>query len=242
MRTCLLPLLALAIGAAAQQNSIQNLNTAAQTSIPVQLKKTVRSDKARIGDAVRLEALEPVLLGDNVVLPRDAKLYGHVVDVSPWEQAGYSRLSIVVERAVWGKQEVRMRAFISGLGYRKEVGRTYADDRCMFLATQPDPAARLRDRDPLSRPQKPSADVGVGAPAECREAWMYGNRSYAQSRQWKQQGVRLVRHLGSGVTWLMSAEREVNLPGGSLLMLRNIPPGEGEVGQLRMPPPPTLKK
>jgi hypothetical protein len=84
-------------------------------TIAVQLKKTVKADKAIVGDEVDAGTSEPVLMQGRVVIPRGARVVGHVLAVSPYaKEHPESVLRIRFERAEWKQQSVPLNAFIVG--------------------------------------------------------------------------------------------------------------------------------
>lgn len=109
MKTILLLIAALAAGS--QQPDTLALRSGA--SIAVQIRRTVKADKARIGDEVLTEVTVPVLQDGRVVIPKGARVVGQVTAASAHTKAHpESVLAVRFERAQWKQGSVALNAFI----------------------------------------------------------------------------------------------------------------------------------
>ena len=81
-------------------------------SIPARLSKTIDTGKCKAGDKVELKTLEPVLIGNGVVMPENAKLSGKIVAAASRQDDKPSWLLLVVDRAEWKEHSLPLRAFI----------------------------------------------------------------------------------------------------------------------------------
>ncbi|MGE5110204.1 MAG: hypothetical protein ACM3JB_05050 [Acidobacteriaceae bacterium] len=188
--------------------------------IPATVAKGVHAEKVRPGDEVRFEVVEPVLAGKGVVIPDGAQLYGHIVDSEPLEDPSPSRLAIQIDRAKWHHKWFPLRAFISGLGIRRELNRQAADSRCAFFA---DVAAREgASGNGMVRhsPETPEDED------DCRMAWMRRNTIAATDREYTLQEMKLETNQQDGSTALISKKKNIYLPSGLLIMLHNVPETE----------------
>jgi len=82
-KLCIALLIFTALLAPAQQPASSNLASSGKLTIPAQLTKTVRADKARAGDPVEFRTLEAVLVSKDVVMPANTSLHGRVLGASP---------------------------------------------------------------------------------------------------------------------------------------------------------------
>lgn len=73
----------------------------AGTVIIVELVKTVDAKKAKPGDAVEGSVFQDLLYQGRVIIPHDAKVYGHVLEAVPSsKEQPQSRLSVVFDKIV----------------------------------------------------------------------------------------------------------------------------------------------
>jgi len=109
---CIPLLMMAALLVQAQQDPIVT-KPSGDLSIPAELTKTVRADKAHRGDPVEFTTLEAVLVGPKLVMPPQSKLFGRVVGAAPRQGDKPSWLVLLVERAEWKQHSVALHAFIS---------------------------------------------------------------------------------------------------------------------------------
>ncbi len=97
-------------------------------TMAIELKKTVNAEKARPGDEVEAGTLEPVMLQGRVLIPRGARVTGHVLAVAAYSKDHpESLLRIRFDRASWKQESIDLNAFIVGhLGVKRE--RHHASD------------------------------------------------------------------------------------------------------------------
>src|ERR1700690_4427664 len=95
----------------AQQPTAPNSNFSSKLSIPAQLAHTVRADKVHPGDPVEFQTISAVLVGQGLVMPADAHLYGRVLSAGPKQENKNSYLAVVVERAEWKEHSLPLHAF-----------------------------------------------------------------------------------------------------------------------------------
>ncbi len=82
-------------------------------SIPVELTKTVRAEKAHRGDPVEFRTVEAVLVSPKLVMPPQTKLFGRVVGAASRQGDKPSWIVLLVERAEWKQHTVPLHAFIA---------------------------------------------------------------------------------------------------------------------------------
>jgi hypothetical protein len=207
MRILALPLLALLFlcsSLSAQVESAPAGDPAPDLQIPAVLNKTIRAEKVKPGDEVRLDLVEAILVGHGLVMPEGTHLYGHVLESEPVTASSGSRLSIKVERAEWRHQQLLLHAFISGLGVRKmNLGST--DPQCDASSMM---SERAKRRVPTSPSQPDCSSRGVDQSVSMRDYSL-------QKLQ--------IRTRRDGSTTLISREENIHLPGGTLIMLHNVP-------------------
>lgn len=101
-----------------------SLNLAAQempavkqdTMFPAELRHTINSKSAIPGDPVEFRTLEPVLLGNNVVVTTGATLLGEVEQALPRSDSSpESSISIRVRELRWNGKSVPLNAVVSGV-------------------------------------------------------------------------------------------------------------------------------
>ncbi len=107
----LIPLLFLSGLTAIAQNDTSP-ESARTTSLPVELRTTIRAEKARPGELVRFNMLEAVLVGNGIVIPADATIYGHILAASRRCDKTPSWLKIQLDRAQWKGHVLRLRGHI----------------------------------------------------------------------------------------------------------------------------------
>jgi hypothetical protein len=113
MRMGCIPLVMMAALLAQSQQDSLVTKPAGDLSIPAELTKTVRADKAHRGDPVEFRTLEAVLVCPKLVMPAQTKLFGRIVGTAPRQGDKLSGIVLLVERAEWKKHSVPLRAFIS---------------------------------------------------------------------------------------------------------------------------------
>lgn len=219
MRTFAVPLLGLlvSLSVVAQRHSKTVISTpAGDLYIPAVLDKSVHSERAHIGDEVRLDVVEAILAGYGVVIPTGTHLYGHIVDTEPLKPSSESRLGIEVDRAEWRDTELPLHAFVSGLGTTTEIIESGRDPKCDLPGAPPTQAKGSGPADAF--PGFPSAF------GEEEESCLFskGRQTVIQHRGINLTGIQLEVHAADGSTTFVSSKKNVHLPGGLLLMLHNV--------------------
>ena len=212
---CISLLMMAALLVQAQQDSIVT-KPSGDLSIPAELTKTVRADKAHRGDPVEFTTLEAVLIGQKLVMPPQSKLFGRVVGAAPRQGDKPSWLVLLVERAEWKQHSVPLHAFISSqitLVPGPNLNINPADDTA---ASNPRRTGRMSGRvaaqsdSQLSSLTKPPQDASEMA------------KDGTVAKPVALKDVRIVRDK-DGISYLFSAKSDVKLPSGTLFMLQNRP-------------------
>jgi hypothetical protein len=131
----MLPTLRFSLCAAVAVSSIafaQELPSIRQdTTFPVELRQTIHSNSAKIGDSVEFRTLEAVLIGNGVVVPADAVLLGKVEAVQT-RTSTYpdSLLSIRIHTLRWQKRDLPLNAVVSKVYF---VRAGYLNDASMGM-------------------------------------------------------------------------------------------------------------
>lgn len=181
-------------------------------TLPVELTKTIKADKAEVGDPVQFHMLEPVLAGKGVVIPAKAKLYGKVVLANRAGKGQYSYLALQVDRAEWDGRTFPLNAFL--VGWEKSHSVRSAGPPCP-VAIQPD-----------SPPRHSPGVAGAEPPPVPNDC----NSSNDPSRwddpsDWSERlvtrDIEIHRDANSGSTVLMS-KKNIRLPAGTLIVLENV--------------------
>jgi hypothetical protein len=101
-------------GAAAQEPpSVKH-----DTTFPVELRHTIHSKSAKVGDPVVFRTIESTLIDNGIVVPSDAELLGEVEEVQVSTRSSpESSLTIRIHTLRWEKNEVPLNAVVTGLFY-----------------------------------------------------------------------------------------------------------------------------
>jgi hypothetical protein len=207
-----------ALLAQAQSDSLVT-KPADEVSIPAELARTVRADKAHRGDPVEFTTLGAVLVGPNLVMPPQSKLFGRIVGAAPRQGDKPSWLVLLVERAEWKQHIVPLHAFISSQ---------------ITLVPASNPNTGLADATPATGSVRRTGRVnvrtanesGTGLPSSSKlpqDATMQSQDQVAARPSATLKDLRIVRDK-DGIAYLFSAKSDVKLPGGTLFMLQNRPP------------------
>jgi hypothetical protein len=186
---------------------------AADLSIPAELTKTVRADKAHRGDPVEFTTLEAVLIGQKVVMPAQTKLLGRIVGAAPRQGNKPSWLVLLVEKAEWKQHSVPLHAFISSQ---------------ITLLPPPNPNTVPADAPPaIGNRRRISGRTGgetsaVPSLERFPQDETAGLQEQVVARPATLKDVRIVRD-NDGTSYLVSTKSNVKLPSGTLFMLQNRP-------------------
>jgi hypothetical protein len=184
-------------------------------SIPARLSKTIDTRKCKAGDAVEMRTLEPVLVGNGLVMPENAKLHGKIAGAASRQNDKPSWVVLVVESAEWKQHRIPLHAFIASQITLKAPGPhdnasagafNLSDFRHgrYFPRTQGIPG-NYRSR--IGRPPTDATDGGKGTP-ELSDQRL--DDVYMQQAR-------------NGIVFLLSPKAHLKLPLGTMFMLRNQP-------------------
>jgi len=90
------------------------------TTFPAELRRTVHSGSAKVGDPVEFRTVEPVLIGNGVVVPDGASLTGQVEEVQP--RSGASRessVSVRIDMLQWGNHSLPLNVVVASVFYAR---------------------------------------------------------------------------------------------------------------------------
>jgi len=218
MRTvCSALLIFNALLVSAQQPTAPNSNSSGKLSIPAQLAHTVRADKVHPGDPVEFQTISAVLVGQGLVMPADAHLYGRVLSAGPKQENKNSYLAVVVERAEWKEHSLPLHAFIAAQITVKPKSLTTAN-----ADVPPDQPSSIRRTARMSgrvaAGNDPSLSGMVRSPQDATDT----PAPQSADKYPMLEDVGIFRDK-NGTTYLLSAKSNVKLPAGVLLMLQNEP-------------------
>jgi hypothetical protein len=90
------------------------------TTFPAELRHSIHSSSAKVGDAVEFRTVEPVLIGNGVVVPDGASLIGHVEEVqAPSKSAPESSVSVRIDTLQWGHHSLPLNLVVSSVFYAR---------------------------------------------------------------------------------------------------------------------------
>jgi hypothetical protein len=214
---CISLLLMAALLGQAQPDSLQT-KPAGDVSIPAELTKTVRADKAHRGDPVEFTTLEAVLVGPKLVMPPQSKLFGRIVGAAPRLGDKPSWLVLLVERAEWKQHTVPLHAFISS-----QITLAPAPDRNGSAGGATDNAGDLRRMGRVSARAAAQSDTDLTSVTKPPQDATVQSQGETPLKAAPLKDVRIVRDQ-DGTSYLFSAKSNVKLPGGTMFMLQNHPP------------------
>jgi hypothetical protein len=185
-------------------------------SIPAQLSKSLDTNKCKVGDVIEMKTLEPVLLGNNLVMPEKTKLLGTIVGAASRQDEKPSWILLVVERADWKEHSVALHAFVSSqITVRAETAAPTNStlDRAMNLS------------DTVQRRHVRQLPQGAGTTSAGPMARTLGDAGGGGSDP-QQSGYQTLDDLRilqdkQGRVFLVSAKAHLKLPSGTMFMLRN---------------------
>jgi hypothetical protein len=217
--------LLLAVSATAQ--SASTIQLADGASIAVRLVSNLKANKANAGDEVLAEIIVPVLDRGRIAIPGGAKVIGHVVASNGRsKQNPESVLGVRFERAEWQGGTAPLQAYIVGL-LAGVPGKSQRDN-CFPAAPRrfaPGPSIsqfQAQDRNTLN---------GVPQPTHDRSSTAQRDPSLATGMPCINAGPPdfsyiSVRKLETprGATQLVSDKKNINLPKGISVELRQVAP------------------
>ena len=217
--------LVLTVSSAAQTASTIDLPDGA--SIAVRLASNVKANKANAGDEVLAEVIVPVLDHGRIVIPSGAKVIGQVVSSNgKSKQHPESVLGVRFERAEWKDGTAALQAYIVGL-LAGVPGKTQRDN------CQPGAPRRFRTPPPtyqFQQTQGPNVLNGVPQPIHNTDTRLQ-DPSLATGMPCVVAGPPDFSHISvrkldspRGATQLISAKKNISLPKGIAVELRQVAP------------------
>jgi hypothetical protein len=188
-------------------------------SIPAQLNKTIDTNKCKPGDVVEMRTLEPVLIGNGLVMPENAKLHGKIAGAASRQNDKPSWVLLVVQSAEWKDHSIRLRAFVTSQITVKAKVDAQDDSTFDGALTLPESVYRRRSRDQ----SYPTSGLGASASHPLHGATVEGGQAQQLSYQ-RLDDLRMMQDK-NGRVFLVSQKDHLRLPSGTMLMLRNRPTG-----------------
>jgi len=210
----------------AQQPAAGDLVALNKLSIPAQLSKTVRADKAHPGDPVELRTLEAVLVSNGLVIPANTVLRGRVLSARPKQEGKNSWVAFVVERAEWKQHSLPLRAFVAAqITMKSASNQSPSSGNAATPAASPPPmrqSVRMRVPDPnhsyITRAQQ--------------DAMTTNQDELGANHHYTLEDVGMLR-AKDGTTYLVSSKTTVKLPAGLMLVLKNEPAASPETSGVK---------
>lgn len=225
-RFCLFLLLASLTLAEEHPTAAPQLESPANLSIPVQLSRTVSTDKCKVGDSVEFKSLEPVLIGKGVVMPTDTRLHGRVLGTASRQGDKPAWLVLLVDRAEWKEYSLPLHAFIASQITVKPKASHSGAAAAPLSADNGTPQATTnrRPRNLNARQagmSDPAGDLSSVAPRAPQDGTAAVQDELPPDYK-PLDDVHIFRDK-NGTTFLLSQKANVKLPSGTMLMLRNQP-------------------
>jgi hypothetical protein len=187
-------------------------------TIPARLAKTVDTKKCKAGDVVEMRTLEPVLIGNGLVMPEHTRLQATVLGAASRQNEKPSWLVLVVQKAEWKDHSVPLRAFVtSQITVKPKPGQNDSPSTASTNMSDfehgrytPRLGNSLSSRSKsFGRVARDATDGGDAAP----------DLSHQRLDDLYMQQAR------NGMMFLLSPKRNLKLPSGTMFMLRNQPAG-----------------
>jgi hypothetical protein len=212
------------------QPSVPTAQVSENFTIPARLAKTVDTKKCKAGDVVEMRTLEPVLIGNGLVMPEHTRLQATVLGAASRQNEKPSWLVLVVQKAEWKDHSVPLRAFVtSQITVKPKAGR---NDSPSTAATGLSDFEHGRNTPRLGNPFS-SRSRSVGRVA--RDATDGGDSAPDLSHQ--QLDDVYMQQARNGMMFLLSPKRNLKLPSGTMFMLRNQPAAASAPAPAAMPKP-----
>ncbi len=188
-------------------------------SIPAKLNKTIDTKKCKAGDAVEMWTLEPVLVGNGLVMPEHTKLQGKIIGAASRKNDKPSWVLLMIDRAEWREHSIALRAFVSSQITVKAKVEPQDDTAFDGAISLPETLSRRRSRSQ----SYPTSELGVSAAHPVRD----GTVDAGQTQQLTYQRLDDVHILQAknGAVFLLSQKDHLKLPSGTMFMLHNRPGG-----------------
>lgn len=223
MRSVALPLAALLslFSMTAQENTTPTAILIRSQQIPVELKKSINADRSRPGNPVHFRLAEGILTGSATVIPRKARLYGHVLIAEAARDGKPSMLSIVIDRAEWDGQVLPLHAFVTGWGKRRAF--EYPPNRCPLNAAPQIPGRG----DSLRKGSAGNVGNWGNTFDLCKPLPPFVERYEPAHPGHKilMSQIKFYQNSTDSST-IMASEKNIRLPSGLLLIFQNVDPPE----------------
>jgi hypothetical protein len=93
--------------------SAQDISVSPGTEIPVELRTRIETGSAKPGQPVEFETTEAILIGHDIVVPRGAKVIGHIEQVfSRGIESPDSAVRLSIDRLKWKQSEASLNAVV----------------------------------------------------------------------------------------------------------------------------------
>ncbi len=191
---------------------------AGDLSIPAELTRSVRADKAHRGDPVEFRTVEAVLIAPKLVMPPQTKLFGRVVGAASRQGDKPSWMVLLVEKAEWKQHTVPLHAFISAQITLVPTPSQNGNSTDTTVATG---GSRRAGR--MSGRVVAESDTTLSSLTKPPQDATEQSQDELATRPATLKGLRIVRDK-DGTSYLFSAKSNVNLPSGTLFMLQNHTP------------------
>jgi hypothetical protein len=198
------------------------------TVFAVSVKKSIHADKLKPGDTVDFRSEAATLMSGPVVVPRDAVFHGHVVQsvAAKDDPEKISRLSIVVDSATWKDKSVPVCAVISGFGSREIKMQPPQEPPPSSIASQPVNADWIKKQViPANQSMVNLSDPNFGM-TRLPDTLQYEESTVTIRPDQFVKGITIQRD-STGMSVLNRKNKNVDLPGGLLVALQQVPVTEG---------------
>ncbi len=89
-------------------------------TFPAELRHTIHSNSAKVGDPVEFRTVEAVLIGNGVVVPDGASLLGQIVKVmSRSGSSPEAGVSVRIDKLQWGSHSIPLNLVVSKVFYAR---------------------------------------------------------------------------------------------------------------------------
>ena len=206
------------------QPSVPAAQVSENFTIPARLAKTVDTKKCKAGDVVEMRTLEPVLIGNGLVMPEHTRLQATVLGAASRQNEKPSWLVLVVQKAEWKDHTVPLRAFVtSQITVKPKASRNDSSSQgATNLSDFEHGRYTPRQGNPFS-----SRSRSVGRVA--RDATDGADSAPDPSHQLLED--LYIQQARNGMMFLLSPKRNLKLPSGTMFMLRNQPAGVSVTAQ-----------
>jgi hypothetical protein len=99
------------IACVGQEHSIPD-QAVVRSTLPLEVKTEVGSERAKFGDEVKFKTLQGSIFHGSVI-PRSSDVFGRVVGVQAREDGVPAKLCVRLERAIWKEGEVQLQGYVT---------------------------------------------------------------------------------------------------------------------------------